>query len=152
MRKRAFGVAVALTCVFNAVVWGADQKKSTATYLGGTVGLYSGTAGTLSTDGQDLLVFTPAFKPLNLQISYKAITAMEYGPQAGQRVPVSVVVSKKNGQCLTVNWKDDSGTEQSIVFDLSHDVVSATLASLEMKSGKAIQYQNNDARHAAGSR
>jgi hypothetical protein len=150
MSKRVFGVAVALTCVLNAVVWGADHKKATATYVGGTVGLYSGLTGTLSTDANDLLTFKPDSRPLTLEISYKAITAIEYGPAAGQRVPVMVAVSKKNGHYLTVNWKDEADKEQSIVVELSRDIVGTTLATLEMKAGKAIQYQNTESRNASG--
>ena len=151
MRRRTFCIAVAMTCVFNAVVWGAGHKTCTATYLGGTVGLFSGTPGTLSTAAQDLLLFTPMSRPLTLRISYKAITAMEYGPGAGQRVPIAIVVSRKHGQYLTVNWMDDSGREQATVFELGRDAAGSTLASLEGKAGKPIQYQTREARRA-GSR
>ena len=151
MRGRIFLIAVALTCVVDAAVLRAGENKSTATYLGGTVGLFSGTGGMLSTEAEDLL-FKPLSQAVTLQISFKAITAIEYGPQPGQRVPAVVIVSKKRGQYLTVNWMNDSGKEQSTVFELSKEIVGSTLAGLEAKTGKSIQYQNEEARHAGGSR
>jgi len=153
MRRRLFLMAVALSVTSN-IVWAGDTTKNTAIHLGGTIGLFSGMPGTLTADG-DGLVFSPTSRAVSVRIAYDAITAIEYGPQPSQRVPVAVLASKnRNAQYLTVNWMDN-GKEQAVVFDmsLSKDSASATLATLEAKSGKSVGHAAPaDSRHAAGTR
>ncbi|HEX8028861.1 MAG TPA: hypothetical protein VF491_10390 [Vicinamibacterales bacterium] len=47
---------------------------------------------------------------------------------------------------LTINFKNQSGKEHAVVFELGKDIVRTTLAILEARTGKKIQYQDDEAR------
>ena len=81
---------------------------------------------------------------------------MEYGQKAGRRVAVAVMVSplalfsKKRNHYLTITYKDKAGMEQAGVFELGKDIVRTTLAVLELRSKKQIEYQDDEARKSLG--
>jgi hypothetical protein len=83
---------------------------------------------------------------------YNAVTELEYGQKAGRRVAVALLVSpfaifsKKRNHYLTINYKDKDGKDQAVVFELGKDIVRTTLAVVEARSGKTIQYQDEEAR------
>ena len=93
-----------------------------------------------------------ANKQTDLRIPYVAITELEYGQKAGRRVAMALLVSpwalfsKKRNHYLTVTYNDASGKEQAAVFELGKDIVRTTLKIVETRSGKDIQYQDEDAR------
>lgn len=132
---RLIAAAVALSAA--ATAWAGDGKR--AILRGGTVGLMSGIGGDLTLDAEEV-----TFKPASgqtLRISYKEITALEFGPQAGTRVPMVMIGSNdKKAQYLTINWMRE-GNEAQIVLELSKDAVDPTLAALETKTGKAVHRQ-----------
>ena len=67
-------------------------------------------------------------------------------------IGVAIVVSpialfsKKRKHFLTVNYTDDKDKQQALVFELGKDIVRTTLASLEARSGKKVEYQDEEAR------
>lgn len=54
--------------------------------------------------------------------------------------------SKKRRHFLTVGFKDDSDKQQAAVFELGKDIVRVTLASLEARTGRKIEYEDEEAR------
>lgn len=128
---------------------------SKAAYLGGTIStIKEKSEGTLSTQDQVALTFTTRRE--SISIPYAAIDALEYGQKAGRRVAVAVLISplalfsKKRKHYLTVSFKDASGADQAAVFELGKDIVRTTLTVLEVRTHKAIEYQDNDARKSIG--
>jgi hypothetical protein len=83
---------------------------------------------------------------------------LEYGQNAGRRVAVAVLVSplalfsKKRKHYLTVNFNDQTGKEQAVVLELGKDIVRTTLTILETRSGKDIEYQDEEAAKAGRGR
>jgi hypothetical protein len=81
-----------------------------------------------------------------------AITGLEYGQKAGRRVAVAVLISplalfsKKRNHYLTITYNDAAGKEQAAVFELGKDVVRTTLKILEVRSGKSLEFQDDEAR------
>jgi hypothetical protein len=141
----------ALLVVFSALIGAVDGKK--AEYVGGTAGLPEKIDGPLSTTSEQTLTFTPDKRGVTpLSIPYSAITSLEYGQKAGRRVAVAVLVSplalfsKKRNHFLTINYTDASGKEQGAVFELGKDIVRTTITVLEVRSGKKIEYQDDEAR------
>ncbi|HZS49778.1 MAG TPA: hypothetical protein VFA54_02880, partial [Bryobacterales bacterium] len=59
--------------------------------------------------------------------------------------------SKKRRHFLTVNFLDERGQQQAIVLELGKSIVRRTLASLEARTGKRIEYQDDEARRAGTS-
>lgn len=123
-----------------------------AAYVGGTLaGVKDKAEGTLDTSAEDQLVFD-ARKDGKASIPYAAITGLEYGQKAGRRVAVAVMISplalfsKKRNHYLTVTYNDASGKEQVGVFELGKDIVRTALKIIETRSGKEIEYQDDEAR------
>jgi hypothetical protein len=125
-------------------------SKDTA-YVGGTVSsIKEQTEGKSST--ADEKAFNFQYRHGGLTIPYERINALEYGQKAGRRIGVAIVVSpiallsKKRKHFLTVNYMDENGKQQAAVFELGKDIVRTTLASLEARTGRKIEYQDEEAR------
>jgi hypothetical protein len=54
--------------------------------------------------------------------------------------------SKKRNHFLTISYKDAAGKDQSGVFELGKDIVRTTLTILQTRTGKEIEYQDEEAR------
>jgi hypothetical protein len=130
-------------------VFAVDGDK--AMYVGGTVpGVSEKAEGTIDTKSESSLRFD-AGKKGAVTIPYAAVTDLEYGQKAGRRVAVAVLVSplalfsKKRNHYLTITYRDASDKEQAGVFELGKDVVRTTLKVLEVRTGKEITFQDEEA-------
>ena len=56
------------------------------------------------------------------------------------------IFSKKRKHFLTIGYKEEGDKQQAAVFELGKDVIRVTLASLEARSGRKIEYQDEEAR------
>jgi hypothetical protein len=141
-----------------------DGKK--AAYFGGTVSVFSGAEdpveGKLDTTNDHALVLTAESKPFKgqaLTIPYKDIIDIEYGQKAGRRVGAAVATtvllgpigllslfSKKRKHYLTIGFKDSAQKDQVAVIELGKDIVRTTLPIISTRSGKEIEYQDEEAR------
>ena len=150
-----------------AALLAVDGDK--AAYFGGTHAAYAGAKdpieGELNTRLEEALILRPTKKDFagqDLQIPYQQILDIEYGQKAGRRVgaavattvllgPIGLVTlfSKKRKHYLTIGYTDQSGKEQVAVIELGKDIVRTTLAIVETRSGKKIEYQDEEARKAS---
>lgn len=127
-----------------------------AEYVGGTIATITEAAeGLLDTATEAQLVFTPERgKGPSIMIPYAAITELEYGQKAGRRVGAAILVnplllfSKKRKHFLTISYKDADAKDQAVVLELGKDIVRTTLTIVETRSGKQIEYQDEEARKA----
>jgi hypothetical protein len=126
---------------------GSDKTK----YLGGTVSsLKEGDEGKSSAKDPKLFVFESGKE--RLEIPFDKVDSLEYGQKAGRRVGVAFVVnplfifSKKRRHFLTLGYTDGDGKQQAAVFELGKDVIRVTLATLEARTGRKIEYQDEEAR------
>jgi hypothetical protein len=162
-------VAVLLVCMLfaNVLAYAVDSKG--AAYYGGTVTGFTGAKdpieGLIDTTKADQLVFTATDKKFagkTFNIPYNKIIDLEYGQKAGRRVgtavattvllgPIGLVslLSKKRNHFLTIGFKDDSGTDQVAVIELGKDIVRTTIPIMETRSGKKVEYQDEEARKSA---
>jgi hypothetical protein len=60
-----------------------------------------------------------------------------------------LLFSKKRKHFVTIGYKDNDGKEQVAVFELGKDIVRTTLAVLETRSGKKIEYQDEEAKKSS---
>ncbi len=156
MSRSIRGIAALLIIAECAVAPVAAVGSRKAEYVGGTISAISEQAeGLLDTTTDAQLVFTPERgKGPSLMIPYKAITGLEYGQKAGRRVAVALLVnpialfSKKRKHFLTISYTDPAGKDQGVVLELGKDIVRTTLTIVETRSGKAIEYQDEEARKA----
>jgi hypothetical protein len=159
----------AFVFAIESIVFAIGSKN--AAYFGGTVSTFSGAKdpveGLLDTANSEQLVFTATdkeFRGKSFSIPYARVLDLEYGQKAGRRVGTAVATtvllgpiglislfSKKRKHYLTIGFKDDTDKDQVAVIELGKDIVRATLPIVETRSGKKIEYQDEEARKAGRS-
>jgi hypothetical protein len=157
----AWMLIIALAAPFAFAV---DSKG--AAYFGGTVTAFGSAKepveGTLDTTNLDQLTFKSTdkkFSGTTFSIPYSKVVDLEYGQKAGRRVGTAVATtillgpigllslfSKKRKHYLTVGFKDEADKDQVAVIELGKDIVRATLPIVETRSGKTIEYQDEEAK------
>jgi len=145
-------IAVALLISFASVsILAVDGKK--AMYVGGTrTDIKEAAEGRLDVSSETEMAFTPDKTKVRHTLLYSGVTELEYGQKAGRRVAVALLVSpfalfsKKRKHYLTVSYTDTAGKDAAVVFELGKDIVRTTLAVIEARTGKKIQYQDDEAR------
>ena len=122
-------------------------------YVGGTItALPTRTGGFINTHGEDLFVFQT--RDVTVQIPYDKINVLEYGQRVSRRYAEAVLLSpvfllsKTRKHYLTVEFTDDRGKQQAMVFLVGKNDVRSLLVILEAKSGRRIEYQDDDARRS----
>lgn len=126
-------------------------------YIGGTVpGIKERIEGISSTSDEKLFVFTykDGDKEEKLTIPYTRINDLEYGQKAARRIGLGAVspwllLSKKRQHFLTIGYQDENDKQQVAVFELGKDIVRVTLASMEARTGKKIDYQDDEAKKSS---
>ncbi len=143
-----------LLCPAAALAVGSKR----AAYMGGTAPQFKNekkeVEGQLITNDEKELRFVYRANE-TFAIPYDRIIDLEYGKKSGRRVgaaaattvllgPIGLLTlfSKKQKHYLTIGYRDDEGKEQVAIFELGKDIVRPTLAIVETRSGKKIQYQD----------
>lgn len=155
MKKALAAVTVAFVALGVSV---AAVNSRKAQYIGGTLkGVAEKAEGAFDTTNDEYLIFTPEKGgSAPVRIPYASITELEYGQKAGRRVGVAIMVSplalfsKKRNHYLTITYKDAENKEQAAVFELGKDIVRTSVKIVETRSGKDVQYQDDDARKSLG--
>lgn len=144
-----FATLALLIALASVPLMAVDGDK--ASYIGGTISaLKDKSEGTLNTKGENDLVF--ATKNATVTIPYASVEGLEYGQKAGRRIGVAIAISplalfsKKRNHYLTIAYKDQAGKDQSGVFELGKDIVRTTLTVLQTRTGKTIEYQDDEAK------
>jgi hypothetical protein len=148
--RKAVVLAVVFALLFDAAAWAGVGSKKTM-YVGGTVAsIKSGAEGTSSTQDEKVFVFES--KDGKLVVPYEKINDLEYGQKAGRRLGLAIFVSPffllshKKKHFLTIGFTDEKESQQAAVFELGKDIVRVTLASIEARTGKKVDYQDEEAR------
>lgn len=122
-------------------------------YVGGTINvLPSKTEGYLNTREDGVFLFET--KGVTVQIPYEKINVVEYGQRVGRRVAEAVLISpvfllsKSRKHYLTVGFTDDQDRQQAMVFEVGKGEIRTLLVVLEAKTGRRVEYQDEDARRA----
>lgn len=89
-----------------------------------------------------------------IRIDYRKIQMVEYGQNVSRRYAAAILISpvlllsKTRKHFVTVGYLDDSGNRQALVFRVGKGDIRSVLASLEARSGRRVEYQDNEARKA----
>jgi hypothetical protein len=161
--KRLCGLVPMIVLGGASVLPGLDEGQ--AAYVGGTIVELDTAAGPvegrLCAGGGPQLTFTPveprAGPPVHIE--YAGIRGLEYGQKAGRRVRTAVgstvllgpigllaLSSKKRDHYLTIGYLDEQGRDQVVILQLGREIVRVTLATLEARSGKPVEYLDEEAR------
>jgi len=140
------------SCAFAGV--GGDKVA----YRGGTAaGLKDGFEAKANLKRPDAFTFG------TLTIPYDKIQSIEYGQKAGRRVGAAIATavlvspvglfllfSKKRKHMVSLTWMNVEGKTDAAVFEFGKNAIRPALKILEVKSGKQIEYESEDAKANIG--
>jgi hypothetical protein len=90
----------------------------------------------------------------SLLVPYKDVNTLEYGMHVSRRYIEAVLISpmfllaKKRTHFLTIGYVDEAGQQQAIILQVGSGEIRTLLVSLEAKTGRKVEYQDEDARRA----
>ncbi len=105
------------------------------------------------TGEQEVLFITRA---LTLHVPYDKVNTLEYGQHVSRRYAAAVLISplmllsKSRKHFVTLGYTDAFGRQQAIVFQVHKSDVRAVLAGLEAKTGRRVEYNDDEARKGRG--
>ena len=122
-----------------------------AEYVGGTISqIPEGCSGTVAALDEQFFVFYS--KKARWRVPYEKINLIEYGQKVDRRYFAAVLVSplfllaKKRQHFLTVGYTDEDSRQQAMIFRVNKDDIRAMLVSLEARTGRKVEFQDDDAR------
>ncbi len=141
----------ALLAISMLPLW-AGTPGGRAEYIGGTLAIQNKAEGRLQTT--DAQIFRFRSKKETIEVPYERINLLEYGQKVGRRYAMAILVSpmfllsKSRRHFLTIGYTDESGKQQALIFRVWKGDIRSVLVSLEARTGKTVQYQDDEARKA----
>jgi hypothetical protein len=145
-------IALVLVCILGldlAAFAGLGSDKTA--YIGGTENqIKDGSEGQSSAKDEKEFVFE--FKGGKLEIPYDQVNDLEYGQKAGRRLGLALTISPwlllshKRKHFLTVGWKDAQDKQHAAVLELGKSIVRTTITTLEARTGRKIEFEDDEAR------
>ena len=144
-------------CLLALLVFGpllqAGDTDTRALYVGGTVpGVHAKSDVRIGVQQPDALQVRTGNK--SFAVPYKDVTTLEYGMRVSRRYVEAVLLSplflvaKKKSHYLTIGYTDQDGAQQAIVLQVGKDEIRPLLVSLEARTGRRVEYQDEEARKA----
>jgi hypothetical protein len=131
----------------------AGDTDTRALYVGGTVpGVHN--KSDVRIDVQQSGVLHIRTGKTSFEVPYKDVTTLEYGMRVSRRYMEAILISplflvaKKKSHYLTIGYTDQDGTAQAIVLQVGKDEIRPLLVSLEARTGRRVEFQDDDARKA----
>jgi len=153
MRKLAPLLVIGVVWTWTAGALSGGEPGGKAKYVGGTVPeIPQGVDGVIQTIHREYFQFLT--RKGALEISYTDINLLEYGQKAGRRYIMAVLISpvlllsKGRNHYLTVGYSDGEGKQQALVFQIDKNDIRSVLVSLEARTGRKVDYQDDEARKA----
>jgi hypothetical protein len=149
--KRLAAFAILFCAVFWARNLGGHNLGGRAEYVGGTITqIPFGCQGTVQAVDDRFFIFYAG--KANWRIPYEKINLVEYGEKVDRRYLAAVLISplfllaKKRQHFLTVGYSDEEDHQQAMIFKINKDDIRTTLVVLEARTGRKVEYQDDDAR------
>jgi hypothetical protein len=122
-----------------------------AQFIGGTVsGLKAKADARLDLTGADSLTFQCG--KTEFRIDYRKVNTLEYGQNVSRRYAAAILISpvlllsKSRRHYVTIGYLDDAGAQQALVLRVEKGDIRSVLASLEARTGRRVEYQDDEAR------
>jgi hypothetical protein len=120
-------------------------------YVGGTLTqLPAQASGTLHVGDEESFTFQAA--GATIRVPYRDVNMLEYGQHVTRRYLEAIVISplfilaKRRAHFLTVGYTDSAGKQQAMIFQVGGKEIRPVLVSLEARSGRKVEYQDDEAR------
>jgi hypothetical protein len=87
-------------------------------------------------------------------IPYADVNTLEYGLRVSRRYVEAILISplflmaKKKTHFLTIGYTDPDGRQQAMVLQVTKEEIRPLLVSLEARTGRRVEYQDEEARKA----
>jgi hypothetical protein len=141
------------TGILLAVSIVAAEPGVKAQFVGGTVaGIASKPSMRLDMTGPEMLVLHSG--ETELRIPYQKVNTLEYGQNVSRRYAAAILISpvlllsKSRKHFVTVGYVDTDGQQQAVIFRVNKGDIRSVLAGLEARTGRRVEYQDNEARKA----
>jgi hypothetical protein len=129
----------------------AGETGVRAQFIGGTLAaLPPKSDARLDLTDEDTLLLR--CRKAEIRIRYGSIDTIEYGQSVGRRYAAAVLISpllllsKSRKHFVTIGYSDEEGRRQALVFRVNKGDIRSVLASLEARSGRRVEYQDDEAR------
>ena len=123
-------------------------------WIGGTLaGMHAKSSARLDLTNADALLLRSG--PTQLRIAYPRINTLEYGQNVSRRYAAAILISpvlllsKTRKHFLTIGYTDTEGQQQALVLRVEKGDIRSVLAGLEARTGRRIEFQDEEARKAA---
>jgi hypothetical protein len=147
MRSRVL-ILIALSSLLQA-----GDTGSRVQYVGGTVaGVTKNSAVRIEVGEDEALKLS--VKGNKLTIPYKDVNTLEYGLRVSRRYVEAALISpvfligKRKAHFLTIGYVDAAGRQQAMVLEVGKGDIRGLLVSLEARTGRVVEYQDEEARKA----
>lgn len=131
----------------------ASQPGFHAQFVGGTLpGIAVKSSTHLDLTGSEWLALRSG--KMEVRIAYNKVNTIEYGQNVSRRYAAAVLISpllllsKSRKHFVTMGYTDTEGKQQAIVFRVDKGDIRSVLASLEARTGRRVEYQDDEARKA----
>jgi hypothetical protein len=132
----------------------AAQPGFHAQFVGGTIpGIEAKSNARLDLADSDVLTLRSG--AVEFHIDYGKINSLEYGQNVSRRYLAAVLISpvlllsKSRKHFLTVGYQDTEGNQQALVFRVEKGDIRSVLASLEARTGRRVEFQDDEARRGS---
>jgi hypothetical protein len=122
-----------------------------AQFVGGTLaGVPAKSKAQLDLTAPGGLIFVCRGQTLN--IGYSKIDTLEYGQNVSRRYAAALLISplfllsKSRKHFVTIGYTDGDGKQQALVFQVEKGDIRTVLTTLEARSGRRVEYQDEEAR------
>ena len=149
--RRRWSCVVSL-CAALALQGRAGEPGVSTQFVGGTVGLPAKSDVRLDLTGADELVMRGG--KAEIRIPYAKVNVLEYGQNVSRRYVEAILISpvlllsKSRKHFVTVGYSDGDGKQQVMVLRVSKGDIRSVLTSLEARTGRRVEYQDDEARKA----
>jgi len=148
--RRAFLLPLLLAGAYLAT---ARDTGGRVEYVGGTIAeIPAGCQGVAQTLDDKFFVFYS--RGASWRVPYESINLLEYGQNVNRRLAAAVLISplfilsKARQHFLTVGYTDEEGKQQALVFKVNKNDIRLVLATLEARTGRRVEFQDEEARKA----
>jgi hypothetical protein len=89
-----------------------------------------------------------------IHVAYQKVNTLEYGQTVSRRYAAAVLVSpllllsKARKHFVTLGYVDSEGRQQVLVFRVEKGDIRSVLVGLEARTGRRVEYQDDEARKA----
>jgi hypothetical protein len=128
----------------------AAESGIKAEYIGGTLEIPAKSKVTVDLTGTDKLILRSGSRAI--EAPFAKVRTLEYGQTVGRRYAEAIIISplfllsKSRKHFVTIGYEDAQLRPQAIVLRVDKGDIRPFLASLEARTGRRIEYQDNESR------